>query len=96
MAHDGRVAPERARGLAAAPELAFCWPERAWRSCSSRKESYSPEAGSLLNWLPFITSIGGSNLWIARAITDFAAPREPEMTTPPPLAEAAWLPEIVT
>ena len=53
------------------------------RSCSSRKESYSPEAGSLLNWLPFITSIGGSNLWIARAITDFAVPREPEMTTPP-------------
>ena len=51
---------------------------------ASRNESTSfGLAGSMLNLLPLTISIGGSSLCTARAMTDLAVPREPEMTTPP-------------
>ena len=37
----------------------------------------------MLKSLPLMTSMGGMSLWMARAITDLAVPREPEITTPP-------------
>mmetsp|Transcript_51601 Transcript_51601/g.102694 ORF Transcript_51601/g.102694 Transcript_51601/m.102694 type:complete len:201 (+) Transcript_51601:2016-2618(+) len=59
--------------------LSSCW----------RNESTSFDVGSMLKLEPLIRSIGGISLWSARAITDLAVPREPEMTTPPILGLAA-------
>ena len=39
----------------------------------------------MLKSLPLMTSMGGMSLWMARAITDLAVPRDPEITTPPML-----------
>ena len=35
----------------------------------------------MLKSLPLMTSMGGMSLWMARAITDLAVPRDPEITT---------------
>ena len=44
---------------------------------------YSGVAGSTLYGEPATRSIGGTSRWSARAMTLFAVPRPPEMTTPP-------------
>mmetsp|Transcript_9462 Transcript_9462/g.27759 ORF Transcript_9462/g.27759 Transcript_9462/m.27759 type:complete len:320 (+) Transcript_9462:318-1277(+) len=53
-------------------------------SCFRNRESISwTFSGSALYFESFTTSMGGNNECNARAITDFAVPRPPEMRTPP-------------
>ena len=53
-------------------------------SCFRNRESISwTFSGSALYFESLTTSMGGNNECKARAMTDFAVPRPPEMRTPP-------------
>mmetsp|Transcript_69814 Transcript_69814/g.102308 ORF Transcript_69814/g.102308 Transcript_69814/m.102308 type:complete len:224 (-) Transcript_69814:161-832(-) len=57
--------------------------------CFVKSSISSSVSGSMLNLESLMTSMGGSNLCMARAITDLPVPRPPAITTPPSLGFTA-------